>query len=228
MALDGTTTTGQGHLRIRALATLPSKAGLILPPPCEDTTTSSASSLSATAISSVAGSPDARWTSVCPGKAHSSAIAFSSFFILRARPIRGRRRPPALSATWTRSARESRSRTSRAAIEAARAASLEPSIPDTMQALMVLPSLFAGDAAGPDACPPWGRVCIEDGMSYPLAFRADGARFDRTSTSRQGLDWRDAGCRFRRGAALRGSCLHSGRRCAVAPVEPVGRWVSFV
>src|ERR687898_28934 len=122
MALGGTTTTGQGQERIRARATPPTRAALAYPVPPEDATISSASSLSATESSSLAGSPRSNRTSVPFGKEHSSAIDLSFFLMLRARTTRraprpkGRPRPP--SATWTSSARELRSRASRAATEA--------------------------------------------------------------------------------------------------------------
>src|SRR5918994_449837 len=174
MALGGTTTTGQGQERIRARATPPTRAALAYPVPPEHATISSASSLSATESSSLAGSPRSNRTSVPFGNEHSSAIDLSFFLMLRARTTRGaprpkgRPRPP--SATWTSSAREPRSRASRAATEAARTAPLESSIPHTMHAPMASPFLSCPtEAPAPGASPPWGAERIAGGGSYPQA-----------------------------------------------------------
>ena len=92
-----------------------------------------------------AGSPrfNSRWVSL--GKQHSSAVALTTFLLRCARPSLGHRRPRgrlwASSSTWTSNAPEPRSRASRAATEAARCASLEPSTPHTMGWLIASPLL---------------------------------------------------------------------------------------
>ena len=119
---DGTTTTGHGASRMSAHVTLPRSAGLTVDHPPAPMTMSSASSRSATSISVLAVWPAFTWMCVPSGKECSSAIALSPRRVRRARAMRhGAARCSKLPApaTCNKSARESRSRASRAAMDAA-------------------------------------------------------------------------------------------------------------